>query len=427
MRAKRQKARPTHSAAANRDHSGSASSAEASLQAKSHKVEAIANSHSPTSSAATMQQLKQREQGSAVQARMQLQSESVAQQKSASSLPTVEGFNRLVQATGAMAGQTNEGHGAENTPIGSDTTPVQLALMTVDGFKSKFKNDKERKSDAYEYHAQICDDLKLYHDNEYDPSKQVADEINMKFDIRKMALERVILGCNLWLHFPIGKPPTTGSQVPWNTVSLLKQDAEFELNSYYKNAEGRESLWALLGGKKQQYQSEVYSADEFKSDANLGVVTGNVGDMAAVVGKLKAFHAIKENPGDDSTRVAKLTILEALLQTAKTTADAIRKEQGSKANPGFWKDQKSHLNALDNLIAMLQNNKHRYTDPLAWRLNLQNLASRNKDAAAGTGVSADVSTSDSDWVDVDDGYGAAKEMAAQTEEILEKLSSGNSK
>jgi len=78
--------------------------------------------------------------------------------------------------------------------------------------------------------------------------------------------------------------------------------------------------------------------------------------------------------------------------------------------------------ALEKLIAMLKNNRGRYEDPLSWRLNLQNVANRNKDAAEGKGVS--MKDVDSDWVEVDDGYVSAKELAAETEEILKRLSGG---
>lgn len=312
-------------------------------------------------------------------------------------------------------------------PATGEEGVMQGVLLPLEAFESQFKDNKERKSDTYEYHAQICDDLALYHKYEYDLSKSAAEEIELKYDVRKMALEKIILGCNLWMHYPNGRPPAQGSKTPWNAVANLKKEATIELERYYKNEEGRSALHALLNAKKEQKQEDVYSVDEFKNDASLGLVSSNVGDMGAVLGKLKAFHAIEEKPNDDSTREAKLTTLDAIVQLATVARQSIQETQKRKSYkegfPGFWQDwHNARVNALNNLILMLLKNRGRYENPIAWKMNLIDLAARTESAAEGTGVS--MNDVDTDWVEVDDESPEAKQMAAETDEIVKRLSGG---
>jgi hypothetical protein len=151
--------------------------------------------------------------------------------------------------------------------------------------------------------------------------------------------------------------------------------------------------------------------------------------MGDVVSKLKAFHAIKEKPQDDSTRASKLALLNALLVSAAKAKESIRAEQNKqlyKANTlGFVQSwHEARVNALNKLTDMLKSNKGKYEDAITWRINLQDALSRNKDAAEGRGVSMSDAKDDSNWVEVDDGYASEKELAAETDEIVKRLSGG---
>jgi hypothetical protein len=332
----------------------------------------------------------------------------------------------VMGAKAATAGQASSPQNTATAPAqmaGADQV-AQCTLLPRDAFEGQFKDAKERQSDVSEYHAQICEDLSLYHANEYDLNDNLWDQIELKHGIRKMALERIILGCNLWLHYPVKQRPKEGNLLPWDTVQTLKADAVAELNKYYKSGhEGHAALHADLEMRAGKKKLEAYSVDAFKDEADLGMVSANLGEMGAVVSKLKAYHAIKEVSGDDSTRVAKLTTLDAISQLAKTAKQSIVDTQKRKSYkegyPGFWQDwHKSRVQALDKLIEMVKNSRERFVDAVSWRLNLQDARSRNEAAAQGLGVA--MSDQEAGWVDVDDGD-RSKELEAETDDILKRL------
>lgn len=345
--------------------------------------------------------------------------------KAASIVPT-EGKTSRPASNDSQSAVPLDARQAPAQKAGGDDI-VQCTLMPKDSFASQFKDNDERQSKFNEYHAQICSDLDLYHDYEYDLNKNLWNEIDLKFDVRKLALERVILGCNLWMHFPVKKRPTEGNLVPWDTVQNLKSDAVAELNKFYKGGhEGKVALHTDLDMRAGRKKLETYSVDEFKGEADLGVVSSNVGEMGAVVSTLKAFHAIEEVSTDDGTRVAKLKTLDALSQLAKDAIQSLHATQARKSYkegyPGFWQAwHNSRLQALERLTEMVKNSRERFVDALAWRLNLQNARTRNEEAKEGRGI--DMSDAADGWVDVDDGD-RSKELEAETNEILRRLGPG---
>jgi len=367
------------SAAADRNLTGSESSAKTSIQAKSPQIDAITNGKSPTDNSRALKQLKDSEQA---------------------------GVAAPVRQLAAFSGV------------------VQCTLMPLGAFEAQFSSSKERKTDVHEYYYQICDDLKAYHQNEYDTDKSIPEEMSIKYEARKEALLHLRASGNRWLGGLMQKRPAAAEeQKAWDTVKNLIIDAEAELEKYYKNDEGRQALHDLLSAKKQQKQADVYSTDEFKADADLDFVRSRVGDMGAVVDKLKAFHAIKENPADDSTREAKLKTLDDLVQLSVAAIQSIHETQKRKTYkegfPGFWQNwHKSQLMALDNLISMLKNSRGRYDDPGKWGSNLRDIAARNEDAADGKGVK--VEDGDDGWYEVHEEQ-QADEHSPETAEILKNM------
>ncbi len=204
----------------------------------------------------------------------------------------------------------------------------------------------------------------------------------------------------------------------------LWKESDDEYRRYYNSGDkGEAALRRELDRRAGQKSEGMFSVDEFKDDANLGMLGSNVGEMGAVVSKLKAFHAIKEVSNDDSTRVAKLSTLDALTDLAEAAIDSLNNLQKSntyqKSYLDTWKNWcTSRLRALNRLVLMLSSNRSRFEDPVAWRHNLQDVNDRNKSAKEGLGV--ELKDVDKDWVDVDDGD-QAKESEAQTADILKRL------
>jgi hypothetical protein len=299
---------------------------------------------------------------------------------------------------------------------------VQCTLLPLESFKAQFANDEERRTST-EYHAQICDDLENYHKGEYDVDKEPNNELELKFEYRKMTLLSLRESCGRWLGL-LKKRPTGFNPVPWDAVYNLWKESDAEYQKYYNRGEkGRGALRDELYRRQGQKEEGMFSVDEFKDDANLGIVGANIGEMGAVVSKLKAFHAIKEVASDDSTRVAKLATLDALSDLTEAAIESLqdlRKSDTYKASYlDMWKDWcSSRLRALKRLSHMLAANRARFEDPVEWRLNLQNVHFRNEDAKAGRGVS--MTDVESDWVDVDDGD-QSNAMAAETADILKRL------
>jgi hypothetical protein len=299
---------------------------------------------------------------------------------------------------------------------------VQCTLLPLESFKAQFANDEERRTST-EYHAQICEDLENYHKGEYDVDKEANKELELKFEYRKMTLLSLRESCGRWLGL-LKKRPTGFNPVPWDAVYNLWKESDAEYQKYYNRGDkGRGALRDELYRRQGQKVEGMFSVDEFKDDANLGILGSNIGEMGAVVSKLKAFHAIKEVASDDSTRVAKLSTLDALWDLTETAIDSLqdlRKSDTYKASYlDMWKDWcSSRLRALKRLSHMLAANRSRFEDPVEWRLNLQNVHHRNEDAKAGRGVS--MTDVESDWVDVDDGD-QSKALASETADILKRL------
>lgn len=301
---------------------------------------------------------------------------------------------------------------------------VQRALPTVADFEARTKYGEINHDVWGEYWLQLRSDLKRYHELEYDPEKGIHHELDVKYGARKEMLDQVILSCDLITGG--GASPSKEKRLKemqrWDSVMEIVNAAKKERDLYYKNHEGYSALYAELDRKRARFRKEVYTVDAFKDGANLSVISANMGEMGDVVGKLKAFHAVKEIPNDESTRLAKLQALDALLKRAKEVKGS------QKASESYWGEGpagkfkewfKSRDEALGNLIEMLQDNRERYTDHLAWKLNLQDLRRRNDAASEGQGVST--TEVDEEWVEVDDGD-RSKEMEAETAEILKRLS-----
>jgi hypothetical protein len=301
---------------------------------------------------------------------------------------------------------------------------AQCTLMSLDAFEGRFANDKERQSSGSEFHIQICYDLRDYHKLEYDLSKDLMHEIEVKHGARKLLLESIVGDCDRWLHFPVGKRPTAGNTIPWDTVQNLKNDAVAEYAKYYASGhEGKVALRADLEMRARAKKLEPYSASEFKKDAQLGMFAANMGDTGAIVTRLKAFHAVKETPYDDSTRAEKLGHLDAMAALAATAKLALQERQKradyKSSNLESWKQEhNARLLALDRLIDMVKSTRGRYLDPTIWKVDLLDAKDRSERAAQGEGV--EMSDDDAGWVDVDDS-GPSKELEAETNEILKRL------
>jgi hypothetical protein len=207
MRVKRKNSKPESLPAAAAKRSESAPSAHDSIQSKSRNSQAISTSSHHLDNSHALKQLKEHKQDSVLQAIMQGYKATEAGNGGSLQAPEAAKMGNQALSVGQVIGSKVDS--GTSHALGTDGESVtQRALLPSDAFKAQFKDNKERKSNINEYHAQICDDLNLYHKHEYDPGKGVSEEISLKYDIRKMALERVVLGCNLWLHYPVGKPPS---------------------------------------------------------------------------------------------------------------------------------------------------------------------------------------------------------------------------
>lgn len=431
MRLRRQSSKPEGSAAATATRTASEASTNFSIQAESQKVDAISNSKSAADNSPALNQLKKSKPGSTLQAAMRQYpiadsgNDVLSQELQAGAMGAglVSAGQMKKELTTPSASHTKDSMLNAPAQGGGGEAIAQLTLIPLEAFKGQFKDDKETQANlGVEYHAQICEALENYHQHEYDLDKGFEQ---WRYDYRKERLLDINTRCQIFIS-TAGKRGAEGSKgAPLEAVTILQKDAKNEYDNYYKNEdEGKSALRAVLSAKSQQKEVDMYSVDEFKGDADLTVLGSNFGDMAAVVGKLKAYHAIQEIPNDDGTRKAKLIAHDALMQlateTEKITQKSKQKSEREKFPPASW--YSARLDALVRLIAMLKNNRGRYEDSHLWRINLQDLESRNRTAAAGTGVSMkDVSMEDddSDWVDVDDGYVPAKELKAETDEKAE--------
>lgn len=428
MRAKQRHSSPQQSsAAADRSDANSHSTSPANSQrlADSNKAAAFSSTRPGADSFESVKQLRGRDQSATLQTALN-------RQASSSLLTNARTSQTVVDGLAANRNSTQRPEAPSAVPAQrAEKGVVQRALIPLAAFKGQFKDDRETQANlGVEYHAQICDDLENYHKFEFDLNKSVSEELySGKWEARGEQLLHLLASIGRFIN-TAGKRGAEGSRgKPLTAVETLRRDASHEYENYYKNESGRKALHTLLAVKAEQQRMDVYAADEFKEDANLGVVSSNFGDIGDVVSKLKAFHAIKEKPQDDSTRASKLALLNALLVSAAKAKESIGAEQNKqlyKANTlGFVQSwHEARVNALNKLTDMLKSNKGKYEDAITWRLNLQDALSRNKDAAEGRGVSMSDAKDDSNWVEVDDGYASEKELAAETDEIVKRLSGG---
>jgi len=436
MRVKHQNAKPEQSSAA-ADRAESVSSA--SISAKSNQTVAFSSFSLATKNPAMLKQLKEQDHGAPVQAVLQKHTTKILGKNAL----TLQRNANLTGAKTTPIGEPKESSNADNNQRTlhniSHTPPelkaqkgiVQRILLPLAAFKSQFKDDKETQANlGLEYHAQICDDLENYHKFEFSLEGNISEELySGKWDARQEALLHLLASTQRFINSARKRGAEGSLGAPLLAVENLRKDAVGEFEAYYKNDEGRKALHTLLAVKAQQQRVDVQSADEFKENANLGIISSNVGDMGDIVGKLKAFQAIEEKPEDDSTRATKLATLNALIESAtaaKKSIAATRNKKTYKAETlGFvqgWHE--SRVNALDKLMDMLRNNRGKYEDSISWKINLLDARSRNKDAAAGRGISMTDALEDPDWVEIDDGYASEKELAAETDEIVKRLSEG---